>query len=135
MKKMKKILVGILLATLLLNAYSMTILAVEHEIMPCYEESSNVNVYLQIKKKTAFCGFSYNGESGVSKIEGTLKLYDETSKKTVKTWDISVEKSYYSTSKNVTVKKGHTYTLSFSGKAYDKDGKSEKISGSTTKEN
>lgn len=135
MRKVKKIFLGILLGFLLVGESGMTLQAEEYETMPCYEESRNLNIYLQFKKKTAICGLLYNGESGVKKMEGTLKLYDETSKKTLKTWDISASKSYYSTSKTETVKSGHTYTLSFSGKVYDKAGNSEKISGSTTKEN
>lgn len=99
-------------------------------------QSNRSTVKLTINGKTASCQLVVKGRNGTSSISGTLKLYDSTAGKTVKTWSISKDGVAYSGTKTATVKKGHSYKLSFSGKVYGKNAKyGEAVSSSTSKRN
>ncbi|RKJ67413.1 hypothetical protein [Roseburia sp. 1XD42-69] len=91
---------------------------------------------LSFNSKTASCQLVVKGRNGTSSISGTLKLYDSTEGKTVKTWSISKSGSVYSGTKTAAVKKGHSYKLSFSGKVYGKNAKyGESVSASASRKN
>jgi hypothetical protein len=74
-----------------------------------------------------------NCDSSVSKITGKLKLYDYTAKKTLATWDISIDSNSLIEVKTFPATEGHTYTVSFSGYAYYSSGSRQGLTGSTTK--
>ena len=97
-------------------------------------QSNRSTVKLTVYRNTANCQLIVKGRNGTSSISGTLKLYDSTAGKTVKTWSISKSGSVYSGTKTAAVKKGHSYKLSFSGKVYGKNAKyGESVSASTSK--
>lgn len=91
---------------------------------------------LNFNGTTANCTLTINGKKGTSSISGLLKLYDITSKKTVSSWSISTTGSVYRGTKTATVKKSHSYKLSFSGKVYGRKSKNgESVSSSISKKN
>ena len=99
-------------------------------------QSNRSTVRLFFSGNKANCVLTVKGRNGASSISGTLKLYDSTTGKTVQTWPISKTGSAYSGTKTATVKKGHSYKLSFSGKVYGKNAKyGESVSASASKRN
>ena len=99
-------------------------------------QGSSCYTKLYFNRNIANCTLSVTGKKGTSSISGTLKLYDSTTGKTVQSWSISKSGSVYSGTKTATVKKGHSYQLSFSGKVYGKYAKyGESVSASTSKKN
>lgn len=142
MKKAKKrwiyliLLVGALcfMQTSVVQANSMQ--GYDGGISVMYIQSNRCRVNLRFSGTKANCTLTVTGKKGTTKISGTLKLYDSTSLKTVKSWSISKIGSAYSGTKTATVKKGHRYKLSFSGKVYADDSKyGESVSSSTSKKN
>lgn len=107
--------------------------AADYSIM--YVKTSSCSTYLTLQGSVATCTTIITGKKGTTSISGTLKLYDVTAKKSVKSWTISKTGSMYSGSKTATIKSGHKYKLSFSGKVYNKNGSSETVSSSVTKKN
>lgn len=134
MKSYKRKFVGMLLVTMAICCFQ-SVPTKAAIISPLYVATSRCIVRLSFNDKSATCTSMVTGKQGTTSISGTLKLYDETAKKSVKSWTISKTGSSYTGSKTATVKAGHKYKLSFSGKAYDKNGKSESVSASTTKKN
>lgn len=105
-------------------------------ISPMYLQSSICRTRLNLSGTKANCKVVIKGINGTTKISGLLKLYDNTAGRQVASWAVSESKSYYSGTKTATVKKGHSYKLSFSGKVYGKNNKSgESISSSISKKN
>lgn len=105
-------------------------------VSPMYVQSSICRTRLNFSGTKASCKVVIKGINGTTKISGLLKLYDNTAGRQVASWAISESKSYYSGTKTATVKKGHSYKLSFSGKVYGKNDKSgESISSSTSGKN
>ncbi len=100
-------------------------------VSPMYVQSSRCQMRLDFNGRTAKCQVFVRGIDGTTKISGLMKLYDNTAGRQVASWAISESKAYYSGTKTATVKKGHSYKLSFSGKVYGKNNKSgESISSS-----
>lgn len=62
-------------------------------------------------------------------------LYDETDHKTVASWGISSGSVRCTDTKEIPVKSGHKYTLSFNGTVGTSGGERECVSGSITKSN
>ena len=104
-------------------------------IMPRYEIADVIRTTLSISNNQANCTVYVVGGSETARISGTIKLYDDTARETVKTWSISTANTYYTFNKNVAVTSGHTYTLSFSGYLYNGDGDSEYVYGSDSATN
>lgn len=105
-------------------------------ISPMYIQSNRCRTYLNFNSRTANCKVVIKGINGTTKISGLLKLYDNTAGRQVASWAVSESKSYYSGTKTATVKKGHSYKLSFSGKVYGRNNKAgESISSSISKKN
>jgi len=105
------------------------------EINMRYVSTNKVFMELSFENNQASCAVSVFGKSGTEKITGTVKLYDDTSRKTVKSWSVSKEGSIASSSKTVSVTSGHSYTLSFSGYVYDEDGDAEYVYDSESAKN
>ena len=133
MSKMKKI-IGLMLVFAMVIGFESTVVHAS-EVALCYVNSSNCTVTLKFSSNTANCSLYVKGKSGTSSISGTLKLYDVTASKTVKTWTISKTGSLYTGSKSKAVTAGHKYRLSFSGKVYDKYNVAESVSAKVTKKN
>lgn len=104
-------------------------------IMPRYEIADVIRTVLTVNNNQANCSVMVMGKSETARISGTIKLYDDTARETVKTWSISTANTYYTFNKNVAVTSGHTYTLSFSGYLYNGDGDSEYVYGSDSATN
>ncbi len=105
-------------------------------VSPMYVQSNRCQMCLDFSGRTAKCQALIRGKRGTTKISGLLKLYDNTAGRQVASWAVSESSSYYSGTKTATVKKGHSYKLSFSGKVYGKNDKSgESISSSTSGKN
>lgn len=105
-------------------------------ISPMYVQSNRCQVRLGFSGTTANCRIFIRGKSGTTKISGLLKLYDNTAGRQVTSWTVSESSSCYSGTKTATAKKGHSYTLSFSGKVYGKKSPSgESVSSSASKRN
>lgn len=103
-------------------------------ISPMYVQGSRCQVWLDFSGTRANCKVVIKGKSGTTKISGLIKLYDNTAGRQVTSWTVSESSSCYSRTKTATVKKGHSYTLSFSGKVYGKKNKAgESVSSSTSK--
>lgn len=148
-KDLQKKAVGVLLAGAMLFcvqpnlAYAEDSLACAEEmemqtesVSPMYVQSSTCRTYLSLNGRTANCKVAIQGKRGTIKISGLLKLYDNTAGKQVTSWAVSESSSCYSGTQTATVKKGHSYKLSFSGKVYGKNNKSgESISSSTSGKN
>lgn len=148
-KDLQKKVVGVLLAGAMLFcvqpnlAYAEDSLACAEEmemqtesVSPMYLQSSICRTRLNLSGTKANCKVVIKGIDGTTKISGLLKLYDNTAGRQVASWAISESKAYYSGTKTATVKKGHSYKLSFSGKVYGKNNKSgESISSSTSGKN
>lgn len=135
MKRIKRVMVIMMCGIYLSGSNEMMVFANSNMLMPCYESGKTVSAVMVFSDNKASCSVTVIGESDTSKITGTIKLYDETSKKTVKTWSVNCEGAVYSTNKSADVTANHKYTLSFSGKVYDANGNAESISTSTTKKN
>ncbi len=135
-KQQKKWICLLLLAIMLCYVQPNIVQAKENMISLMYIQSNRCLTNLGFSGTTANCSLTVNGKKGTSSISGLLKLYDITSKKTVSSWSISTTGSVYRGTKTATVKKGHSYKLSFSGKVYGKDNKNgESVSSSTRKKN
>ena len=104
-------------------------------INPRYTIADAISTTLSISNNQANCSVFVMGKSETARISGTIKLYDDTARETVKTWSISTANTYYTFNKNVAVTSGHTYTLSFSGYLYNGDGDSEYVYGSDSATN
>lgn len=105
-------------------------------ISPMYIQSGACRTYLYFNGRRANCKVAIQGKRGTTKISGLLKLYDNTAGRQVASWTVSKSGSCYSVTKSASVKKGHSYKLSFSGKVYGKNSKSgEFISSSVSKKN
>ncbi len=103
-------------------------------ISPMYVQGSRCQVWLDFSGTRANCKVVIKGKSGTTKISGLIKLYDNTAGRQVTSWTVSESGSCYSRTKTATVKKGHSYTLSFSGKVYGKKNKAgESVASSTSK--
>lgn len=103
-------------------------------IFPMYVQGNRCRVWLNFNGTRANCKTVIKGKSGTTKISGLIKLYDNTAGRQVTSWTVSESGSCYSGTKTATVKKGHSYTLSFSGKVYGKKNKAgESVSSSTSK--
>jgi len=101
-----------------------------------YIQNNKCTTYLNFNGKKANCVLLVTGQKDSTSISGTLKLYDNTAKKNVANWSIFKKGFSYNGTKTATVKKGHSYTLSFSGKVYGKRSKTgESISASSSKKN
>lgn len=137
MKKLqKKWICLILLGSILCYVQPSIVQANESMISLMYVQDNRCHTNLGFNGATANCTLTVNGKKGTSSISGLLKLYDITSKKTVSSWSISTTGSVYRETKTATVKKGHSYKLSFSGKVYGKNNKyGESVSSSTRKKN
>ncbi len=137
MKKLqKKWICLILLAIALCYVQPSIVQAKESMISLMYAQSNRCLTNLGFSGTTANCTLTVSGKKGTSSISGLLKLYDITSKKTVSSWSISTTGSVYRGTKTSTVKKGHSYKLSFSGKVYGKNNKyGESVSSTTRKKN
>lgn len=137
MKKLqKRCFCLVILGAVLCFAQPDLVQAQENMVSIMSVQSSNCYAKLYFKRNTANCTLTVTGKRGTSSISGTLKLYDSTTGKTVQTWSISKTGSAYSGTKTATVKKGHSYKLSFSGKVYGKNAKyGESVSASTSKRN
>lgn len=120
-------------ALIFVIAHSSSIYA--RELIPRYANSSEATVTLQCAGSTATCMITIKGKTGTSKISGTMKLYDETGKKSVASWAVRNSSSTYVGSKKATIQTGHKYTLSFSGTVYDANAKGEHLEASITKKN
>lgn len=108
----------------------------EESVSPMYVQCSVCRSALSFSGTTASCRISITGKSGTTKISGLIKLYDNTAGAQVDSWTVSTSNSYYCGTKTATVKKGHSYTLSFSGKVYGKNSPSgESVSTSTSAKN
>jgi len=107
----------------------------QHQVVPYYETENRAKVSLTFDKNVAKCVVTVLGEKGTTKISGTVQLYDETAKKSVKTWSISSSSAVCTLSKDVSVKSGHKYTLSCTAKVYDANNSSKAADGSATKTN
>lgn len=108
----------------------------KESISPMYVQCNRCQSRLDLSGTTANCQVIVKGISGTTKISGLIKLYDNTAGKQVTSWTVSTSKSYYSETKTATVTKGHSYTLSFSGKVYGSNSPSgESVSTSTSGKN
>lgn len=134
MNRKKRKIAGIVMLVLIL-CYCQSISAKMTEIAPQYVNTSSCSISMAINGVMANCLLNVKGKDGTTKISGTLKLYDVTDKKSIKRWPISINGTYYSGLKTATVKSGHKYKLSFSGKVYDSKNKGESISATKTKQN
>ena len=119
----------------LANFGNLPVEARETIIRPFYVENCTANVYLNYTDNKANCVVSIRGSSSVSKISGTIFLFDETEGTNVASWSVEHSGYVYSTSKTTTVRAGHKYTLSFAGTVYTENGSSETVSSSVTKNN
>lgn len=137
MKKLqKRCLCLVILGAVLCFAQPNLVQAQENMVSLMSVQSNRCTAKLSFNGKSAICQVVVRGRNGTSSISGTLKLYDSTTGKTVQTWPISKTGSAYSGTKTATVKKGHSYKLSFSGKVYGKNAKyGESVSSSTSKRN
>lgn len=137
MKKLqKKWICLILLGAMLCYMQPNIAQAKESMVSLMYVQNNRCLTDLRFSGTTANCTLTVSGKKDTSSISGTLKLYDITSRKTVSSWSISTTGSVYRGTKTATVKKGHSYKLSFSGKVYEKNSKAgETISSSTRKKN
>lgn len=134
MNRKRRKIAGIVMLVLIL-CYCQSVSAKIADIMPQYVQTSSCSVSISINGVTANCLLNIQGKDGTTKISGTLKLYDVTDKKSVKSWSISKRGSYYSGLKTASVKSGHKYKLSFSGKVYDSKENGESVSATKTKQN
>lgn len=137
MKKLqKRCLCLVILGAVLCFAQPNLVQAQENMVSLMSVQSNRSTVRLFFSGNKANCVLTVKGRNGASSISGTLKLYDSTTGKTVQTWPISKTGSAYSGTKTATVKKGHSYKLSFSGKVYGKNAKyGESVSASASKRN
>lgn len=131
--KRKRIISSICLLMLLVTMQTCLIGAAE--VSPRYVSTTKVNVSLQISNNTVTCNSYVYAENGTSKITGTIRLYDDTTRAYVASWNVDQAGSYYSSSHTVAVKSGHQYTLSFTGTVFDAGGTGERVAASTTKNN
>ena len=134
MNKRKKKVIGFACLLMLLVAMQ-TCLVSAAEVSPRYVNTTKVSVGLQISNNTANCNTSVWAENGVSKITGTIRLYNDTTRMYVATWDVNQAGSYYISSHSAAVKSGYQYTLSFIGTVYDANGVGERVGASVTKNN
>lgn len=102
-------------------------------IQPYWDNAKIVDVQLRISGSTAKSTLKIEGNSGTSRITGTLKLVDNTTGTNVGEWAISVNGASCSEEKRSTVTAGHKFTLSFSGYVYDANGRGEYVSASDSK--
>lgn len=102
-------------------------------IQPYWDNAKTVDVQLTISGTTAKSTLNIEGNSGTSKITGTLKLVDNTTGTNVGVWAISVNGASCYEKKSSTVTAGHKFTLSFSGYVYDANGRGEYVSASDSK--
>ena len=136
MKKTWKRWICLLLGAMLCFSQLNLIHAKDDVDEPQYEYGNRCLTNLRFSGTTANCTLTVTGKKSVSRISGTLNLYDLTKRKTVKKWKISKKGSVYSGNKKAKVKRKHIYKLSFSGKVYGKNSKlGEPISSFTTKKN
>lgn len=132
----KRVLCMMLLGVVLCFPRPNMVQAGENMVSIMSVQSNRSTVKLTFNRNTAICQLVVKGRNDTSSISGTLKLYDSTTGKTVQTWSISKAGTAYSGTKTATVKKGHSYKLSFSGKVYGKNAKNgESVSSSISKKN
>lgn len=105
------------------------------EISVLSESITEKHLTFWIDNNRAECNIVIMGKSGTSKITGTLRLYDETAKQNIQSWNDMKYGRLFSLSKTASVTSGHKYTLSFSGNVYNASNVAEKIHVSTTKSN
>jgi len=144
MKKIRRKMAGLVVAAAMVCCVNLDIVhageLMEHAgsdmVSIMYVQNNKCNISLKFRGTKATCFYSVTGRNNTSSISGTLKLYDNTSKRNVASWAVSKKGSSCRGEKTATVKKGHSYTLSFSGKVYGKNSKyGESISSSTSKTN
>ncbi len=135
MRKIKKFFCIMLCAVMLVNFSGLQVKAAGIITRPLYIENCSVNAYLSFANDEATCVVSVRGSSSVSKISGTISLYDETTGRNVDSWYVNHSGYVYSTVKVAAVETGHKYTLSFRGTAYNTNGVGETISATVTKNN
>lgn len=131
--KRKRIISSICLLMLLVTMQ--TCLVGAAEVSPRYIDDTSTSTTLQISANNASCIVKVIAKSGTSKITGTIRLYDDTTRMYVATWDVNQAGTYYISSHSAAVKSGHQYTLSFTGTVYDSKGVGERIAASVTKNN
>lgn len=133
---MKKWMNGLLaLGLAVMMVLGNTIPAYAAEITPYAEQTSRVQLTLNFHSNTASCHVNVICKPGQTGIFGAAALYDETDKETVASWGISSDSARYTGTKEISVKSGHKYTLSFNGTVGTASGKREHVSGTVTKKN
>lgn len=116
MKKLRRLLAGLLCCTMLMGTSSVMAYAADDGIMPYYDQTSMVTINLSFKNNLAYCYISVVGYSDTRTIKGDFLLYDETAQKQAGYWRIDTPHSYYMYTEKCFVQPGHKYTLSFRGK-------------------
>ena len=94
-----------------------------------YVNTKSLSVTLSINSSTAECAIGIIGVSDTDSIRGTATLFDETEKRSVSSWTVFSSSSICRNSRKISIKKGHTYKLTFSGTVHKRNGNSETISG------
>ena len=118
MKMVRKFFCIALCSLVLVNFCDMQVEAQEATIGLFYIENCSTNVYLNFMDNKATYVVKIRGNSSISKISGTISLYDETTGTNVGSWYVNHSGYVYSTSKTITVKAGHKYTLNFAKKLH-----------------
>lgn len=114
MKRMKKLLAGVLCATLLLGSAGVTTYA-EDGIMPCYDQINRIIMSLTFKDNVATCELYVLGDSDVTFTGGTLILYDIDQGKTIASWPVNANGNILNRTKTYGVVAGHRYRLTYDG--------------------
>lgn len=105
------------------------------EISPYAELTAKTQLFLYFQSNVAKCQVTVSCKSGQTGIFGAVALYDETDHTTVDSWGISSGSAHYNGTKEIPVKSGHKYTLTFNGTVGTAGGDRESVSGSVTKRN
>ena len=137
---MKKVFLSLLVCLTILGSNAMVVNAegfnmAEALASTMYVNARQVSVRLATSGTNASCLITIQGVSGTESISGTATLTNQTTGKTVASWSVSSSSSICSSQKDISVSKGCSYRLTFSGTIRTKSGTAEHISGSSTASN
>ena len=137
---MKKVFLSLLVCLTILGSNAMVVNAegfnmAEAIASTMYVNAKHVNVRLGISGTNASCLISIQGVNGTESISGTATLINQSTGKVVTSWNVSSNSSACASQKNISVPRGCSYKLSFSGTIKNKSGVVEHISGSSTASN
>lgn len=137
---MKKVFLSLLVCLTILGSNAMVVNAegfnmAEALASTMYVNAKHVSANLSIRGTTAYCSVRISANDGTESISGTATLTNASTGRVVTSWNISTRSNICALQKEVTVPKGYTYNLSFSGIVKARNGSSEHISCSSTASN